>query len=202
MKTKDGQSDIVYSFDRDKLYKNSADFRKDSEQSNEVISIPVISGESGSAPRKKLYKVTGPSGQIYANMSTLSNYLTNSTTLSFMTGATAQPLGDKIYLEGIMYYFDQDCGIIVYLDQLGKKSNRIMTCVDVKTGSEKWTVQPDDMFSKMKIDENKDSFSSLFFTKDKIKVRRSGNVVVLELKGQGLIGFDYTTGKKLWTLDI
>ena len=58
------------------------------------------------------------------------------------------------------------------------------------------------MFKGMKIDEEDDSFSSLFFTKDNIRVRRSGSLVVLQLKGVGLMGFDYKTGKKLWTMDI
>ena len=61
---------------------------------------------------------------------------------------------------------------------------------------------PDDLFKRMKIDKDKDSFSDLFFTKDKIKVRRSGNLVVVEMKGEGLIGFDLQTGKQLWKMSI
>ena len=135
-------------------------------------------------------------------MSSLESYANNSHSMEFFVGATSQPLSDKVYLEGIAYHKDEDCTIIIYLDQLGRKSNRILTCVDVKTGKEKWTVQQDDLFSKMKINEEKDSFSSLFFTKDNIKVKRSGNLVVLELAGEGLMGFDFETGKKLWTLDL
>jgi len=54
----------------------------------------------------------------------------------------------------------------------------------------------------MKINEQKDSFSSIFFTKDKIGIIRSGNLVVLKFEGEGIIGFDYNTGKKLFTMDI
>ena len=135
-------------------------------------------------------------------MSSLENYVHDAHNMEFFVGATAEPTTDKVYLEGILYYHDEDCAIIIYLDQLGKKSNRIMTCVDIKTGKEKWTVQQDDLFKQMKIDENGDAFSSLFFTKDKIEVKRQGNLVVLQLEGQGLMGFDFETGKKLWTLDI
>ena len=46
---------------------------------------------------------------------------------------------EKVFLEGIIYYTDQDCAIIIHLDKLGKESNRLMTCVDLKTGKEKWT---------------------------------------------------------------
>ena len=155
-----------------------------------------------SGPRKKLYKVSGPKGQLFSNKSSLESYASNEQSLEFFTGATGEPLGDRIYLEGIIYYQDEDCALIVHLDQLGQKSNRMLTCIDMKSGKEKWTIQQDDLFKKMKIDENKDSFSSLFFTKDDIKVKRSGGLVTLQFKGEGMMGFDYETGKKLWTLDI
>ncbi len=58
------------------------------------------------------------------------------------------------------------------------------------------------MFKKMKIDEEDDTFSSLFFTKDNISVKREGSLVVLTLKGKGMMGYDFKTGKKLWEIDI
>jgi hypothetical protein len=202
-KTKDGRDQITYSLDDDKLYNNSKDFNDERNKSNEPYSVLVLGSESSSAPRKKLYKVTGTKGLLTSYKSSLGNWVTNEHSLEFFAGgAKGEPLGDRIYLEGIIYYQDEDCALIVHLDQLGKKSNRMLTCIDMKSGTEKWTVQPDDMFKKMKIDENKDSFSSLFFTKDKIKLKRSGNLVALELKGEGMMGFDYNSGKKLWTLDI
>ena len=50
--------------------------------------------------------------------------------------------------------------------------------------------------------KSKDSFSSIFFTKDKIGVMRNGNLVILKLEGEGIMGFDFNTGKKLFTMDI
>jgi outer membrane protein assembly factor BamB len=203
LNTKDGREQLTYSFDNDMLYNDFSAFRDAMVKSEEPSSVVVLNAESSSGPRKKLYKVSGPKGTLFANMTSVESNANNEKTLEFFVkGATSQPLGDKVYLEGIIYYQDQDCTLIVYLDQLGKKSNRILTCIDNKTGKEKWTVQQDDMFKHMKIDENSDSFSSLFFTKDKIKLKREGNLVVLELKGDGIMGFDYNTGKKLWTLDI
>ncbi len=202
-KTKDGRDQLIYSLDDDKLYGNNKDFFDERSKSNEPYSVLVLGAESSSAPRKKLYKVTGTKGALSSYKSSLSNWVTNEHSLEFFAGgAKGEPLGDRIYLEGIIYYQDEDCALIVHLDQLSKKSNRILTCIDMKSGKEKWTVQQDDMFNKMKIDENKDAFSSLFFTKDKIKLKRSGNLVVLELKGEGMMGFDFNTGKKLWTLNI
>jgi hypothetical protein len=113
-----------------------------------------------------------------------------------------EPVSEKVYLEGIIYYSDKDCAIIIHLDKLGKKSDRIMTCIDLKTKEEKWTVNQDEMDDVMKIDEEDDTFSSLFFTKDKIGVKRSGSLVVLQLKGRGITGFNYNTGKKIFEMDI
>jgi len=202
LSTKDGNQSMQYNLENDKLYKNATEQREIIEKDNEIMSMPILSSEGSSGPRKKLFKVTGPRGKLMTNISSLESYAKDAHTLEFFTGATSEPLGDKVYLEGIMYYHDADCAIIVYLDQLGKKSNRIMTCVDIKTGREKWTIQQNDLFKRMKIDENDDSFSGLFFTKDKIEVKRQGNLVVLQLEGEGLMGFDYETGKKLWTLDV
>ena len=179
-----------------------AEQRESIEKDPEIISMPVLSAENSSGPRKKLYKVTGPRGKLMTNISSLESYARDAHTLEFFTGATSEPLGDKVYLEGIMYYQNADCAIIIHIDQLGKKSNRMMTCVDLKTGKEKWTIQQSDLFKKMKVDENDDAFSSIFFTKDKIQVKRQDNLVVLQLEGEGLMGFDFNTGKKLWTLDI
>ena len=202
LKTKDGKDQLTYSFETDKIYETFAEFNEDMTKSTEPSSVLVLGAQNSSGPRKKLYKVSGPKGQLFSNKSSLESYASNEQSLEFFTGATGEPLGDRIYLEGIIYYQDEACALIVHLDQLGQKSNRMLTCIDMKSGKEKWTIQQDDLFKKMKIDENKDSFSSLFFTKDDIKVKRSGGLVTLQFKGEGMMGFDYETGKKLWTLDI
>lgn len=202
LSTKDGKQYMEYDLDNDKLYKDAAEQRDMMEKDPDVISLPVLSSENGSGPRKKLFKVTGPRGKLMTNMTSLESYANNAHSLEFFVGAVSEPMTERIYLEGIMYYQDTDCAIIIHVDQLGKKSNRIMTCVDMKSGKEKWTVEQSDMFKRMKVDENDDAFSSIFFTKDKIQVKRQGNLVVLQMEGEGLMGFDFNTGKKLWTLDI
>ena len=52
----------------------------------------------------------------------------------------------------------------------------------------------------MKIDEEQNSSQSFFSTKDKISVTSSGNMVLLKLKGDGVMAFDAETGKKLWSI--
>ena len=201
--TRDGLEQVIYSIDDEKIYENQGDYSTAHRNSTEVISSVVLSPESSSSKKYKLYKLSGPKGKVESNRSTLESFVLDKKSNSIFTeGIDIQPTTDKSYLDGILYYYDKDCGIVIYLDQLGKKSNRIMTCIDLNTGEEKWTAGPDILFKQMKIDENKDSFSSVFFTKDKINVRRSGNLVVLELQGEGIMGFDYETGNMLWEMNI
>lgn len=80
------------------------------------------------------------------------------------------------------------------------KKNRIFTCIDANTGKEKWSVQQDGLFDYMKIDEEQSSSQSLFSTKNKISASRLGNIVILKLKGDGIMAFDTETGKKLWSI--
>ena len=202
MKTTDGLENLLYRIEDGKLYDGFTELRKQITKDTSPSSVAVLAPEnSSSGPRKKLYVISGPKNEIENNRSSLENYAAKEDQLE-RHNLTGTPAGGKIYLEGIMYYSDQDCAVIIYLDQLGKKSGRIMTCVDLKTGKEMWTVTPDELYDEMKIDENDDAFSSLFFTKSKIDVKRSGNLVILKLKGEGIMGFDYKTGKKLWELDI
>ena len=201
--TKDGKEQVVYSIEEDTLYENVSEFSKVRKNFTEEVSIAILNPEASSSKKFKLYKVSGPKGKIESERSSLEFFVLDKNNKSLVTnGLDVQPTTNKGYLEGLLYYSDNDCGIIIYLDQIGRKANRFMTCIDLQSGSEKWTVGPDVLFKRMKIDEDKDSFSDLFFTKDKIKVRRSGNLVILEMQDEGMIGIDYETGKVLWQLDI
>ena len=202
LKTKDGR-ERLYSFDDSKFYKDYTELNKVQRKDSTIITVPILTSEdNSSSPRKKLLTATGPRASIRDNRSSFEHLSRDIEDIEKSYKIKiAQPL-EKIYLEGILYYDDADCAIIIYLDKLGKKSDRLMSCVDLKTGKEMWTVQPDEMFDEMKIDEEDDTFSSLFFTKSNIDVKRSGNLVVLQLKNMGIMGFDFKTGKKLFEMDI
>jgi len=202
VKTKDGR-ERIYSFNEGNLYKDFSELSKVQDKDSTIITIPVLASEdNSSSPRKIILVATGPKASINDNKSRIERFDGKDDYLEKQYKIKVKPLGNKIFLEGIVYHEDTDCAIIIHLDKLGKKSERLMTCVDLETGKEKWTVQPDEMFDEMKIDEEDDTFSSLFFTKSNIGVERSGNLVVLQLKGHGIMGFDYKTGKKLFEMDI
>jgi hypothetical protein len=202
IKTKDGIQRI-YGIADGKLYKDFAEYNKMMSKDSSIISYPVLAPEDNSSgPRKRLIIATGPRAPVEDSKSSLEHFSDQDERMEEQHKISITRPLDKVFLEGIIYHQDNDCAIIIHLDKLGKISNRIMTCVDLKTGKEKWTVSPDDMFEGMKIDEEDDTFSSLFFTKSNIDVKRSGNLVVLQLKGKGIMGYDYTTGKKLFEMDI
>lgn len=201
LKTTDGR-ERIFNLDDGKLYKDFSEMTKEMRKDSTIITSPfLVSDESSSGPRKKLIMVTGPKVNVKGNESSFTHLSIDRDYQKKYNGITiAEPL-DKVYLEGIMYHKDEDCAIIIHLDKLGKVSDRLITCIDLKTGKEMWTIQPKDMFKEMKIDEEDDTFSSLFFTKDKIGVKRRGDLVVLQLRYEGIIGYDFKTGKKLFEID-
>jgi hypothetical protein len=193
--TKDGRSGVIYSISNEKVYPSNTEYYRDLKKDS-TISTTFILKEDG--PRKYLYLVKGPAGILkYERTSIESNVYNEEYLEFFVKGSTGQKLLDKVFLDGTMYYYDKDCAIIIHVDQLGKKADRMMTCID-NTGKEKWTISQSELFSKMKIEEGRDSFS----TKDEIGVIRSGNLVILKFKREGIMGFNYNTGNKLFTIDI
>lgn len=202
LKTKDGRQGI-YDLESEKLFKDNVELSKNRDKDSTITTYTLLAPEdNSSSPRKKLLIAEGPKASIKSNISSLSHFSGDGEYMKTHNKIDIRRLNEKIYLEGIIYHFDDDCAIIIHLDKLGKKSDRIMTCIDLKTGKEKWTLNQDDMFKEMKIDEEDDVFSSLFFTKDHIDVKRSKNLVVLQLKGRGIMVYEYSTGKKLFEMDI
>jgi hypothetical protein len=196
IKTNDA-SDLTLDLETEKFY-SSGELRNIKDSA--ITTVLVLASDNDSPKEKKsLYSVTGPKYKL--KESSLDNYVQDPKSLKFRTNSTAEVLGGT-YLEGIIYHQDKDCAIIIHLDRLGKQSNRIMSCIDVRTGKEIWRAEQEELFEEMKIDENKDSFSSLFFTKDKIEISRASDMVILELKGVGIMIFDYKSGKKIKEIKI
>ena len=202
LNTRDGRDRITYSFNYDKLYEDYSAVNDDLWKDSTQTSVVALSNDAGSSQRKVLYKINGTKGRLAYRESSLNNYTPDKSGSKRYLDLDFERLTEKVYLEGILYFQDEDCAIIIHLDQLGNKSDRIVTCIDIKAGKEKWTVNQDDLFKQMRIDKDKDTFSDLFFTKDKIEAKRLGDLVIIQLKGEGILAFDYNTGKKLWEMSI
>ena len=197
--TKDGREDIIFSVDHGRIFKNDKELRETLESTAEGESFIFAMTSEDNDSRKQLYKITAPKKNILGQGQTLMSYAGKPGMLK-MYNAVSEKVSGKNYIEGMLYFQDEDYVYIVSQDQAGKKASRIFTCVDAKTGKELWSVQQPDLFSYMRIDEEANSQLSLSSSKSKISVSRLGNIVILKLKGDGVMAFDSATGKKLWSI--
>lgn len=194
IETKDGRKP-VFNIEEGKIYDNVSDYSKAKKDDKEIISIFSLGVEkSGEEARKKLYLVSGPKSNLQEkNIS--ESYFSNPSTLKFFTKSEAKPLNDKVYLEGIMPYQDDECCFVFHQTQTGNEAERILTCID-KKGNTLWSVSTeDDLFPSLRATQ-KDAFSTMFFIKNNIHVFRSNELVLFVYDRYGFIGFDFQTGEK------
>lgn len=198
--TKDGQK-FIYVLDEDKMYASSKEYENAHlVKGKEKVSIFAM-GDESSGPRKKLYRVTGPAGDLLRTTISESQLKDSSEIMSFYH-STAVPLAEnRVFIEGIILYQDKEAAVILHQTQAGKKADRILTCVD-KEGEILWSLAQDQLFKSMGVNEDKDPFSVIFFMKDKFSAMRQGDLVIFKFIEEGMIGIDFKTGKKLWELDI
>lgn len=197
--TKDGRKDIIFSVAMLKMFSSDKELRTTIENSVEGESFIYAMANEKNDSRRQLYRISAPKKFIVSQASTLMNYSDRPNMLK-QYKAVSEKISDKSYIEGIIYVQDETNVYIISLTAAGKKSERIFTCVDFNSGKEKWSVQQNELFDYMKIDEEQNSSQSFFSTKDKISVTASGNLVLLKLKGDGVMAFDTDTGRKLWSI--
>ena len=204
--TYDGR-DFIYSLKYDKLFANRKEMNRFFEKID-TATITLFALESGSGPRKKLYKVIGPQNEIEEEHITKDKLsgLDRLIRKQFIGGKdqniTAELITpDRVFIEGVILCNNNDAAIILYQNRIGKKADRILTCIEAD-GKERWTVLPDELFTELKIDKDEDPFSDIFFMRDDISASIEGNLVIFKLTPVGIIGFDFITGEKLWTIEF
>jgi hypothetical protein len=198
--TRDGRKP-VYDLENDKMYQSSTEFRNSYKNEKGEMSIFAIGVEkSGEEARKRLYLVTGPKSSL-KNDYLSESYFTNPSTLKFFTKSEAKVLTDKVYLEGILLYKDDECCFVFYQNQTGNEAERYLACVDTE-GNTLWTVSTEnELFEKLRA-TSKDAFSTMFFIKSNVHVSRAGDLVVFSYDRFGYQGYDYKTGKKLFEEEL
>ena len=198
--TKDGRVGLVLDLSGEKIYASEFEFRKATAAGDEEQVTLFALGREDSGPRKKLFRVTGPRGRIQG--SSLEFLLKDPGSLLSSAMATAEPVAPGcVYIEGLIFYQDADGCLILHQDAAGQAAQRLLACIDAR-GNEKWTAGPAELFKEMKVDLDKNPLSNIFFMKDNLDVSRSGNLVLLQQKGVGIIGFDFATGQKLWEVRL
>jgi hypothetical protein len=194
--TRDGREGLVLTLSDERLYQNESEFRKALAAGDEERITVFALGREDSGPRRKLFKVTGPRNRVKGSF--IEFALKDPNSLKSQAQAIAEPATpDRVYIEGMIFYQDADGCLILHQDAAGQTADRLLTCVD-GSGKEKWTAGPAELFKEMRVDIDKNSLSAIFFMKDNIDVSRTGGLVLLQLRGVGVIGFDFATGKKLW----
>jgi hypothetical protein len=198
--TKDGRVGLVLVLSDGKIYANESEFRKAMAAGDEEQVTVFALGREDSGPRRELFKVTGP--RVRVKDSSLEFFLKDPKSLLSSAKATAVPVAPGCaYIEGMIFYQDPDGCLILHQDVAGKVAQRLLTCLDAN-GNEKWTAGMAELFKEMKVDLDKNALSNIFFMKDKLDVSRSGSLVLLQLRGVGVIGFDFATGKKMWEIRL
>jgi hypothetical protein len=193
--TKDGR-ELVYNPSDDKFFPNTIEFEKYYKQNDSTASgIFALVNEENSDKRKKLYYITGPKYDLYFSTSWAQEIVKQNMS-AFKSMKPVEILPDKVFIEGNVLYTDDEIAVIVHQDNVGKTSNRMLTCVD-KSGKELWTVQQKDLFDELK-GKDDDSRTEMFFLRTQLDAQRAGNVVVFIYKPAGAIGFQVADGKKLW----
>jgi hypothetical protein len=200
LKTYDGY-DYFYSFVHDTLFAERRDMNEFYQKTDvDVTTVFALAEESGT-PRKKLYKVTGPGSRIMDER-ILNRQLDDPEYLKRHFDATAKLITpDRVFIEGVVLCYNDEAAVILHQNRIGKKADRILTCVEAD-GRERWTIPPNKLFEELKIDKEEDPFSDIFFMKDKISASIEGDIMIFKLVPEGIIGFDFKTGEKLWTIEL
>jgi len=198
--TKDGRVGLVLVLGDEKIYESESELKKARAPGDEEQATIYALSQEGGGPRKILFKVTGPRGKV--KDSSLEFLLANPQSLMSWSNATAERVAPgSVFIEGVIFHQDPDGCLVLHQDAAGKAANRLLTCLDAN-GNQKWTAGPTELFQEMKVDLDKDPLSNIVFVKGNLDVSRSGSLVLLQLKGVGLIGFDFTTGQKLWEIRL
>lgn len=193
--TKDGR-EIIYSIPDDKFFANTIELGKYyTENDSSVSSIFTLDNELNSDKRKNLYYFTGPKYRLFFSSFNGEDFIRNKSN-GFNQLSAVEILPDKVFIEGELLYTDAEIAVVLHQNSIGKISDRMLTCAD-KSGKELWTIQQKDLFDKMRGKED-DSMTEMSFMRTQCAAQRIGNLVAFLYKRQGAMGFDLSTGKKLW----
>lgn len=193
--TKDGK-ELVYNPSDDKIFPTTVEFEKYYKQNDSTASaIFALVNEENSDKRKKLFYITGPKYDLYFSASWAQEIVKQNMS-AFKSMKPTEILPDKVFIEGSVLFTDDEIAVIIHQDNVGKTSNRILTCVD-KSGKELWSVQQKDLFDELK-GKDDDSRTEMSFLRTQLDAQRVGNTVVFIYKPVGAIGFQLADGRKLW----
>lgn len=197
IKTRDGLDGVTFSIPEEKIYKHYSEYNSKYENDSTIITKFVLSSEN---PRKNLYRVRGLAKDI-GNKDFREAERYSEQDMNFFNRSKSEKIaGDKGFIEPLILYQDDKQCMILHQEVADKQSDRMITCVDAN-GKVRWEIPQKELFKKTKVDKD-DPFSVIFFMKDKFKGFVGGDTFIFGQDGEGIIGFDLQTAKRLWDLDI
>ena len=169
-KTKDGK-EPVFDIDGNKMYGSYLEFHNAIEKDSKRKSVFKLETEkNGGSARQKLYLAKD----------------------SYSDGNIL--LEDKVFLEGKIIGQDGVCCFIFHQSQVGEKSERILTCVDIKGNILLTASTEKELFKELGIN----SKSPMAVLESEVHAIHKGDLVLFKYEFFGFIGFSYKTGEKLY----
>jgi len=196
--TKDGLT-FYYIFQYDKLVKNLNEFSKedntisDDSPGSDLLTYFAMSKDEF---RKTIYTVSGNKDNSWTKWAQNFGVDENSK----YEGVINKKLNDKIYLNGFIAFQSDKYAVILHQKEISKSSERIITGIDTN-GTEIFTLNQNDLFSKIKLKED-DPFREIFFIKNDISADISNDeVFTFSLKKAGLLIYNFKTKQMIFKIE-
>lgn len=194
--TKDGLT-FYYIFQYDKLVKDINTFSPEATTElvppeTEITYFAMSKDEF----RKTIYTVTGLKQNSWTKWAENFGVDENNT----HEGVINKKLNDKIYLNGFIIFQSDKYAVILHQKEISKSSERIITAIDTN-GNEIFTLNQNDLFSKLKLKED-DPFREIFFIKNDISADISNDeVFTFSLKKAGLLIYNFKTKQMVFKIE-
>lgn len=109
--------------------------------------------------------------------------------------------GDRVFLEAWVAYQDAESLVIVHQQTAGPRSARLISCLDGE-GNLRWTLSPDQLPESLERDDKARPFSTPFLVQQRIKIRRHGDAMLLEIRPEQLRVLGSADGAVRYTLEL
>lgn len=197
--TQDGRT-FFYGVDTKRLYPDKKAFLQslDSLTHGDVTVFELVDPSGG--VRRHLYKLKGPASRLFHTIIPES-YFSTPQLIEKRHGATTELLAEnEVFLDGWIAYQDKDLVIVAHQDEVGENSARHITCLDGE-GRIKWSLGQKDLFASFTRTQ-KEGFSSPFFMRHRLLLKRTEDLLLVVLKPVGMMGVDLATGRVLWKIKV
>jgi hypothetical protein len=143
-----------------------------------------------------LFLITGGDWQLLASVIPQSAFK-NPNYFERSLGAKAVSISPGMhFLDGVLSYQDNEIAVILHQEEMAPTADRRLTCVD-KAGQIQWTLSQAQLFPGLALRQNK-PFSSTAIIQNRLRIKKSGGLMLVVFQAEGWIGLDAASGRILW----